>query len=44
MMKDIGKTGENVMPIEKIDEVAMEYLGSIKNVTTDMKRFKISTT
>lgn len=45
MMKEIGKTeGENVMPIEKMDEVAMEYVSTIRNVTADMQRFKISTT
>ena len=44
MIKDIGKDGENVMPIEKMDEVAMDYVGTIRNVTTDMQRFKISTT
>ena len=44
MIKDIGKDGENVMPIEKIDEVAMDYVSTIRNVATDMQRFKISTT
>ena len=44
MIKDIGKDGENVMPIEKMDELAMDYVGTIRNVTTDMQRFKISTT
>ena len=36
MMKDIGKTGENVMPIEKVDDFAMEYVSMIRNITADM--------
>lgn len=43
-MKDIGKSDDNIMPTEKIDEVAMEYVNTIKIITTDMNRFKLSTT